>query len=349
MTGQQMQALVTGTPSGGSPAMVKKSIPVPQPAPNQALVKISYVAQNPTDIQSLDSNAFGADAVLGCDFVGTVEKIGNECSKLAKGDTVAGLIWGGEIKGLGSYSEYSLADDNISFRVPKDTSLEEAVTLPLASMTAWLALFSEESLKIPRGGGSDVSVLIWGGSSSVGLYAIQIAAIHGFNVITTCSPRHFDLVKSLGAEHAFNYHNDDVVDCIKKAVPGLEYVFDTIGGKTSSAQASRAIDESGGNLCTVRPGKANTQDVTKQTKVTDVLVWTAFLKDHQYGSFKWPANHSDHKLGIEFFEKLPSWVAEGKLKPNNPQIIPGGLYGVEKGFQLYRDGVISGTKLVYKL
>ncbi|GJC89621.1 trans-enoyl reductase [Colletotrichum liriopes] len=339
--------------------MVKKSIPIPEPAPNQALVKVSHVAQNPTDIQSLDSNAFGADAVLGCDFVGTVEKPGDQCNKLAKGDTVAGLIWGGrsadtteaqrlsdrligEVKGLGSYSEYSLADDNISFRVPKNISLEEAVTLPLASMTAWLALFSKSSLNIPRDSGSDISVLIWGGSSSVGLYAIQIAAINGFNVITTCSPRHFDLVKSLGAKHVFNYRDDHVVDCIKQATSGLK-------GNTSSAQASKAINESGGSLCTVRPGKANTEDVTKQTKVTDVLVWTAFLKDHQYGTFKWPANESDHQLGTEFFEKLPSWVAEGKLKPNTPQIIPKGLDGVEKGFQLYRDGVISGTKLVYQL
>ncbi|GKT57917.1 zinc-binding oxidoreductase [Colletotrichum tofieldiae] len=329
--------------------MVKKLIPVPEPAPNQALVKVSHVAQNPTDIQSLDSNAFGADAVLGCDFVGTVEKTGDQCHKLAKGDTVAGLIWGGEVKGLGSYSEYSLADDNISFRVPKNISLEEAVTLPLASMTAWLALFSKNCLNIPRDSGSDISVLIWGGSSSVGLYAIQIAAINGFNVITTCSPRHFDLVKSLGAKHVFNYRDDHVVDCIKQAVPGLKYVFDTIGGNTSSAQASKAIDESGGSLCTVRPGKANTEDVTKQTKVTDVLVWTAFLKDHQYGTFKWLANESDHQLGTEFFEKLPSWVAGEKLKPNSPQVIPKGLDGVEKGFQLYRDGVISGTKLVYQL
>ncbi|GJC96409.1 zinc-binding oxidoreductase [Colletotrichum higginsianum] len=345
----EMQALVTETPSGSAPVMVKKLIPVPEPAPNQALVKISHIAQNPTDIQSLDSNAFGADAVLGCDFVGVVEKTGDKCSKLAEGDTVAGLVWGGEVKGLGAYGEYSLADDKISFRVPKNISLEEAATLPLASMTAWLALFSKDSLSISRDSGSDASILIWGGSSSVGSYAIQIAALHGLNVITTCSPRHFDLVKSLGASHVFDYRERDVVESIKKVAPRLEYVFDTIGNETSSGQASQAITESGGRLCTVRPGKANTENVTKQTKVTDVLVWTAFLKDHQYGPFKWPANESDHKLGAEFFEKLPGWVEDGTIKPNTPQVIPGGLDRVEKGFQTYRDGSISGTKLVYKL
>ncbi|KAF4905640.1 Zinc-type alcohol dehydrogenase-like protein [Colletotrichum viniferum] len=217
-------------------------------------------------------------------------------------------------------------------------------------MTSWLALFSKDCLAISRDGGKDTSVLIWGGSSSVGLYAIQIAALHEFNVITTCSPRHIDLVKYLGANHAFDYHDDDVVESIKQAAPGLKYVFDTIGNESSSGLASRAIDEKGGGgLCTVRPGKANTEDVTKQTKVTDVLVWTAFFEDHRYGSFHWPAHEADHQLGTEFFEKLPGWVEEGKIKPNKPKVIPGGLEGVHKGFQEYRDGNISATKLVYAL
>ncbi|KAI8316662.1 Zinc-type alcohol dehydrogenase-like protein [Colletotrichum sp. SAR11_59] len=302
------------------------------------------------NVQSFDGNAFGDGAVLGCDFAGTVEETGDQVNKLNKGDTTAGLIWGGEIKGIGGYSEYSVADNDISFRVPKNISLEEAATLPLASITSWLALFSKDCLAIPRDGGKDISVLIWGGSSSVGLYAIQIAALHGFKVITTCSPRHFDLVKSLGAKYAFDYHDDNVVESIKQAAPGLKYVFDTIGNKSSSVLASRAIDErGGGGLCTVRPGKANTEDVTKQTKVTDVLVRTAFLKDHRYGSFHWPAHEADHQLGTEFFEKLPGWVEEGKIKPNKPKVIPGGLEGVHKGFQEYRDGNISATKLVYAL
>ncbi|KAJ0365579.1 hypothetical protein COL154_004436 [Colletotrichum chrysophilum] len=281
---------------------------------------------------------------------GTVEETGDQVNKLNKGDIIAGLIWGGEIKGIGGFSEYTMADNDISFRVPKNISLEEAATLPLASMTSWLALFSKDCLAIPREGGKDTSVLIWGGSSSVGLYAIQIAALHGFKVITTCSTRHFDLVKSLGAKYAFDYHDDDVVESIKQAAPGLKYVFDTIGNKSSSGLASRAIDErGGGGFCTVRPGKANTEDVTKQTKVTDVLVWTAFLKDHRYGSFHWPAHEADHKLGTEFFEKLPGWVEEGKIKPNKPKVIPGGLEGVHKGFQEYRDGNVSATKLVYAI
>lgn len=53
---------------------------------------------------------------------------------------------------------------------------------------------------------------------------------------------------------------------------------------------SLAISERGGTLCTVRPGKAHTENVTEQTKVTDVLVWTAFLKEHKYREFHWPVS-----------------------------------------------------------
>lgn len=114
--------------------------------------------------------------------------------------------------------------------------------------------------------------------------------MYGFNIITTCSPRNFDLVKKLGATHVFDYNDSDVVDKIKEVAPDLEHTFDTIGSKDSSTQASQAITSKGGILCTVRPGKANTENVAKHVKITDVLVWTAFLKDHQYKEFHWPVN-----------------------------------------------------------
>jgi NADPH:quinone reductase-like Zn-dependent oxidoreductase len=94
----------------------------------------------------------------------------------------------------------------------------------------------------------------------------------------------------LGAKHVFDYKDPDVVKKIQAAVPDLGYVFDTIGANTTSVTASRAIRASGGSLCTVRPGKTFTDDVASHVQVTDVLVWTAFFKDHSYGSFKWPVS-----------------------------------------------------------
>ncbi|KAK9779299.1 hypothetical protein SCAR479_03781 [Seiridium cardinale] len=332
----------------GHHTLTKDTIDVPSPAPNQALVKVLYAAQNPTDVQSFDTGVASDGAVLGCDFTGTVEAIGSNVTKLKKGDTVAGLVWGGESKGVGAFGEYTLADEKISFRVPDGVALPEATTVPLAACTAWLALFSKECLAINRHPDSETTVLVWSGSSSVGRFAIQLAALCGLRVITTCSPKHADALKSFGAQHVFDYHDPEVVAKIKKVAPDLKYVFDTIGTKDSSTSASEAIAEPGGTLCTVRPGRANTENVTSRTKVTDVLVWTAFLKEHRYGEFYWPPDKADHELCAQFFEELPEWLLGGRVKPSVPSEKQG-LDSIREGFQEHRNGKVSGYKIIYKL
>ncbi|KAI1860549.1 hypothetical protein JX265_009948 [Neoarthrinium moseri] len=348
---ESMSLVIRPDHFSGGRTLQRETTQIPSPEVNEALVKVLYAAQNPTDVQSFDSKAVGEGGVLGCDFVGTVEQVGAKVTRLQTGDTVAGLIWGGETKGKGAFSHYTVADEEISFKVPDNISLEQAATVPLAATTAWLALFSSDCLNIPRKSSPITSVLIWGGNSSVGRYAIQIAAMYNFDIITTCSTRHFDAVKALGAKHVFDYRDEKVVEKIKQAGPHLRYVFDTIGNETSSATGSQAIAEATGQpgaLCTVRPGKANTEGVNKGTKVTDVLVWTAFLKEHRYGDFYWPPNKDDHELCKEFFDKLPKYLQEDKLKPNVPKLMLG-LDAVQQGFQEYRDGKISGYKVVYKL
>lgn len=126
----------------------------------------------------------------------------------------------------------------------------------------------------------------------MGLYAIQLAVIYGLDVITTCSPHNTDLARSYGAKHVFDYNDPKVIEKITEAAPDLQYAFDTIGNTASSALSSQAFGDRDGRLCTVRPGKANTEYVAANTHVTDVLVWTAFLKDHGYGEFHWPVSNS---------------------------------------------------------
>ena len=99
----------------------------------------------------------------------------------------------------------------------------------------------------------------------------------------TCSPKHFDLVRSFGAKHVFDYKDENVIKKIHEVAPDLKHVFDTIGSPTTSTTASHAVSTGSGSLCTVRPGKANTENVAAGTHVSDVLVFTAFLKDHYYG------------------------------------------------------------------
>ncbi|KAL4933019.1 zinc-binding alcohol dehydrogenase family protein [Aspergillus undulatus] len=348
MSSESHTALVVRVAEGQPPKLSEESVSIPRPGAHQALVKISHAAQNPTDVQSFDSNAFGDGAVLGCDFAGEVVELGSNVTRLAKGDVVSGLVWGGEVKYVGAYSQYCVVDERISFKLPSSISRAEASTVPLAAATAWLALLSKDCLALDRSKAKGTSVLVWGGSSSVGLYTIQLASILGFTVMTTCSPKHFDLVRSYGAADVFDYKDEEVVSKIKKAAPDLSYTFDTIGNSTSSTTAAHALRGGVGRLCTVRPGKANTENVTSGTTVTDVLVWTAFLKDHSYGEFSWPASKKDHELASELFEKLPGWLEKGTVKPSTPKVLHG-LQSLPLGFQEYRDGKISAYKIVYKL
>ncbi|KAL3421743.1 hypothetical protein PVAG01_05899 [Phlyctema vagabunda] len=332
----------------------------------QVLVRVESVAQNPVDgkfksevmvnamlthrtVQTLDSNAFGEGAVLGCDFVGQVTQVGETVSSLKIGDRIAGLIWGGETKGLGAYSQYTVAEEKICFKVPEQVSPDDAVTVPLAAATAWLALFSSRCLNISRKDSIASPVLIWGGSSSVGQYAIQLARIFSIPVVTVCSPGHFDRCKSLGASYTFDYKDENVVQDIRAAVPDLQHVFDCIGQGSSSTQSSQAITGNGGALCTVRPGKTATEGVGKTVRISDVFVWTAFLKDYRLPSLEYLASEEDHKLATELFSKIPAWLIDGTLVTNTAKVVPGGLESVSEGFRMHRAGEISGVKLVYNI
>ncbi|RSL95706.1 hypothetical protein CDV31_013764 [Fusarium ambrosium] len=336
---QQNQSLVLG------------DVELPPLKEHQVYVKVEYAAFNPTDRLAIDVNAFGDGAVLGCDFAGTVVETHQNVTNLQTGDQIAGFVWGGEIKGLGAYSAYTIADERLSFKIPDNISAPQASSVPLAANTAWLALFSGDCLALSRDSSAKKTpLLIWGGSSAVGIFAIQMAKLYGIEVVTTCSPQKFELAKNSGATHVFDYNDPEVASKIKAAVPDLQHVFDTIGNATSSATAAEAISGPGGVLCTVRPGKANTENVPSTVKVTDVFVFTAFPTEHSYrGKAHWPVKMEDHKLSSELHGQLESLLGNGSLKP-----IPIRILGqlspstVEGAMKANREGRVSREKLVFE-
>ncbi|KAK1718203.1 chaperonin 10-like protein [Colletotrichum lupini] len=332
--------------------LVVENVALPALQPHQVYVSVEWAAFNPTDRLAFDVDAFGDGAVLGCDFVGTVFQAHPNVSRLQVGDKIAALVWGGEIKGVGAYSSYCIADERISFKVPKTVEGPKASAVPLSANTAYLALFSEDCLGLSR----DVSttkppVLIWGGSSVVGYFAIQLAKLHGYPVVTTCSPHNFDYVKNAGATYVFDYNDADVVAKLQTAAPTLSHVFDTIGNASSSATAAAALNGRPGVLCTVRPGKANTEEVPSNIKVTDVFVFTAFPKAHTYrGLVHWPVSMPNHLLSAELYERLPSLLERNAIKPPPVKVL-GRLspQSINEAMELNRAGKISAEKLCFDI
>jgi D-arabinose 1-dehydrogenase-like Zn-dependent alcohol dehydrogenase len=115
----------------------------------------------------------------------------------------------------GAFQEYPLLRANMASPIPADMSYEKACVIPLGLSTAACGLFMKDQLALqfpsvlPKPTGK--TVVIWGGSTSDGCNAIQLAKSAGYEVITTSSPKNFDYMKQLGASYAFDYHKSSTV------------------------------------------------------------------------------------------------------------------------------------------
>jgi NADPH:quinone reductase-like Zn-dependent oxidoreductase len=167
-------------------------------------------------------------AVVGTDLAGEVVEVGPGVTRFKPGDRVLGHAVGVERDhnnpAEGAFQDYTVLQANMAAPIPASMPYQNATVLPLALSTAACALFEKDCLALehpslsPRPTGE--TVLVWGGSTSVGSNAIQLAAAAGYEVITTCSPRNFGYVKRLGASQAFDYRSNTVADEIVRALKG---------------------------------------------------------------------------------------------------------------------------------
>jgi NADPH:quinone reductase-like Zn-dependent oxidoreductase len=165
----------------------------------------------------------------------------------------------------GAFAEYIVAESERGI-VPKPStwSFEQASQLGIAPFTALQCL--HETLEVPSPfdarSGPQRSILIWGGASSVGQYAIQFAKLGGFKVITTASPKNFNLVKDLGADEVFEYGDENVVEKIRAYTGNtLEIAIDTISEGKTPKQVTGAIGDKGGKVAIILPYESPRPDV----------------------------------------------------------------------------------------
>ncbi len=154
---------------------------------------------------------------------------------------------------------------NVSKQLPTGFTLQEAVTLPNNVVTVFHTLTKDLSLPLPwpcppepSPAEADSPILIWGGSSSCGQYALQILSHWGYkNLLTTSSPRHHSFLRSLGAKHTFDYHDPDIVthiiDAGSRKTPAIPYIFDCIGSKSGSLEFLAEIAQKGSTVAVLLP------------------------------------------------------------------------------------------------
>lgn len=267
-----MRAIRTGTSPGQADLITDVSIPsrltILAQHPTYVLVKPSYVGINPCDYCFTDYEfMFVPNMTLGCEYAGEVIEVGSAVtSGLKKGDRIAGLAIpsAAPMPNAGTFAEYILVKGDAALRMAEMggvVSEAEAAGVNVALATVYCAFYHLMGLPLPKVDGdlegmvsqgavtetSERTILIYGGSTTTGLMAIQLAKLSGMLVITTCSAANFGLVKARGADHVFDYHDaTDCADNIRRVANGqLRLVFDCVGAFDSPQICADAMKSDG--------------------------------------------------------------------------------------------------------
>ncbi|EIW60399.1 GroES-like protein [Trametes versicolor FP-101664 SS1] len=330
-----------------------KDHPVPPVGDEDILVTIVSVSQNPTDWKHVDTIGVPG-SILGCDFSGYVVKTGHNVTTPKVGDHIAGFVHGATFSDEGAYAEYVKTPRDLVWVVPENTlTHDQAATFGCAFWTVAQAFFHETRLGLvepPAKVSGNEWVFIYGGSSAVGHFAIQLAKVAGYNVATTASPRNFDLVKSLGADAAFDYRDQEVVAKIKQATgDSVTKALDAISDKDSQRISAEVLAPAGGKVVLVsgpEPGATERKDV----EFIPVLIYTALGRAFDFGpTMHFPVLPEDRGQMTEFLKKVPQLVKDGAVRPPAIKLWEGGLEAIPNGLQYMREGKVSAEKIVHRL
>ncbi len=229
-------------------SLIDATLPDPQPAGRDLLVKVEAIAVNPVDTKirrGVDPQ--GADKVLGWDAAGTVVAVGPEASLFKPGDAV---YYAGAIDRAGSNAELQVVDERIVGRKPASLGFAEAAALPLTSITAWELLFDRLGLRVGKPAGAG-SLLIVGGAGGVGSIATQLARrLTGLEVIASAStPESQAWCRQMGAHHVVN-HREPLAAQVKAIVPGgVNYVLALTQTEQHFAELVEALAPQGAIAC----------------------------------------------------------------------------------------------------
>ncbi|MCJ1353006.1 MAG: hypothetical protein MMC33_002990 [Icmadophila ericetorum] len=356
--------------------LVIKLAPYTPPKANELVVKNGAVAINPLDwsLQFIGNMAFTwlkYPIVLGADLAGEIVEVGPGVKTFKVGDRVlahaVGLEESRNRAAEGAFQEYTVLRTNMTSLIPDSLPYEEACVIPLGCSTAACGLFQKDFLGLnyptvpPKPTGE--TLIVWGGSSSVGSNAIQLAAAAGYHVFTTCSPKNFEYVRRIGASQAFDYRSKTIVQDIVQALKGktcagafalgngsVQACVDIVGkskGKKFVAFANYPSPE-------VPPqGALSTSEQISFISSFLRFNTSVWLKSKTKGvgaKFIWGGALQDNELGgIIYNEFLPKALAEGKyIAAPEPYVVGKGLKCIQDAVEVQKKGV-SAKKVVVSL
>ena len=338
--------------SKGEKPLVVREAPYTSPGPNEVTIKVHAFAVNPVDNAQQETGLFIKDYpyIIGCDISGVIEELGTNVNNFKVGDRVFGMasqsvevaadgtpVMGGTPKGAGAHQLYSVVRAMYVGKIPDSMSFEEGSVLALGLLTAASGLYlpiylglKYPSLDVKQG---DEYLLVWGGASSVGSNAIQLALNSGYRVITTCSTKNAAYCENLGAEKAFDYNSETVINDLVEFMKGKQIVgiFDAISRFGTVEKCVEVAHKSGTKkVATVVPG-------TESGHTPDVDVTGVFMHMKEEEAPKILAEYMPKALEIGRY----------KAKPD-PLVVGTGLGNAQKALDTAKAGV-SAKKVVVSL
>ncbi|MDI4643721.1 NADP-dependent oxidoreductase [Cohnella hashimotonis] len=285
MSDKTMQAIQVHA-YGGPDVSKIQTIDRPQPAADEALVRIVYAAVIPLDFKIRNGwlqQVFPVTMPYTPGFYasGVVEATGPDVTAFAPGDRVFGTI-------RGAYAEYGVAKALELVKVPDRLAFEDAATIKAGAEAAWKALFTEGELQAGQ------TVLLHAAAGGVGQFAVQLAKWKGATVIATASTSNLDFVKTLGADQVFDYTTTNFEDVAGE----VDLVVDSVGGETEAR--SWSVLKKGGIFVSL------TQDPSQENARKHGV--TAKFNT------EWPTR--------EDLESLTELIAEGTIKAEIDAIFP---------------------------
>lgn len=205
------------------------------------------------------------------------------------------------------------------------------------------APWPEESGTQPDTAGTQI--FIYAGSSTVGLFAMQMAKKAGYTVVTTASPHSFELVKRYGADHVFDYHQPTAVQDIAKAHPDINRALDCFSEGGSTEFCARIMQKNGGKVVTLLDTRASIPGVEVKMIMSFQLLGQAFAWLPPIGP-KYSASSTDRDALVKFYASLFEIAKTIHAPPIT--LIEGGLRGILEGLDTLRAKQVSGSKLVVK-